>query len=167
MFAVRQKQGHTNFCLASPPVPATPILQLEECCTHNSSATLSWKQPPLSTVPAEGYILELDDGNGGQFRVSREPTTSYPEPGTPSEDPPASPPLLGTDSPGEPVCRSPEICFLLAPSEMYEEVPERKLPSPSERRHSHAAGSGARIQTPTPPFSCVAVPVSHLTCKWG
>ncbi|XP_070099001.1 E3 ubiquitin-protein ligase TRIM9 isoform X9 [Equus caballus] len=53
---------------ASPPVPATPILQLEECCTHNSSATLSWKQPPLSTVPAEGYILELDDGNGGQFR---------------------------------------------------------------------------------------------------
>ncbi|XP_037011697.1 E3 ubiquitin-protein ligase TRIM9 isoform X2 [Artibeus jamaicensis] len=49
-------------------VPATPILQLEECCTHNNSATLSWKQPPLSTVPAEGYILELDDGNGGQFR---------------------------------------------------------------------------------------------------
>ncbi|XP_059229167.1 E3 ubiquitin-protein ligase TRIM9 isoform X7 [Mustela nigripes] len=53
---------------ASSPVPATPILQLEECCTHNNSATLSWKQPPLSTVPAEGYILELDDGNGGQFR---------------------------------------------------------------------------------------------------
>nr|XP_019581242.1 PREDICTED: E3 ubiquitin-protein ligase TRIM9 isoform X5 [Rhinolophus sinicus] len=53
---------------ASSPVPATPILQLEECCTHNNSATLSWKQPPLSMVPAEGYILELDDGNGGQFR---------------------------------------------------------------------------------------------------
>ncbi|XP_062944653.1 E3 ubiquitin-protein ligase TRIM9 isoform X15 [Cynocephalus volans] len=53
---------------ASSPVPAIPILQLEECCTHNNSATLSWKQPPLSTVPAEGYILELDDGNGGQFR---------------------------------------------------------------------------------------------------
>lgn len=45
------------------------MLQLEECCTHNNSATLSWKQPPLSTVQAEGYILELDDGNGGQFRV--------------------------------------------------------------------------------------------------
>ncbi|KAF6352675.1 tripartite motif containing 9 [Rhinolophus ferrumequinum] len=53
---------------ASSPVPAIPILQLEECCTHNNSATLSWKQPPLSMVPAEGYILELDDGNGGQFR---------------------------------------------------------------------------------------------------
>ncbi|XP_078515861.1 E3 ubiquitin-protein ligase TRIM9 isoform X2 [Lissotriton helveticus] len=49
-------------------VPAAPILQLEECCTHNNSATLSWKQPPLSMVQVEGYILELDDGNGGQFR---------------------------------------------------------------------------------------------------
>lgn len=71
---VNRSQGYTNFCLASSPVPATPILQLEECCTHNNSATLSWKQPPLSMVPAEGYILELDDGNGGQFRVSREST---------------------------------------------------------------------------------------------
>ncbi|XP_028934962.1 E3 ubiquitin-protein ligase TRIM9 isoform X4 [Ornithorhynchus anatinus] len=53
---------------ASSPVPAPPILQLEECCTQNNSATLSWKQPPLSAVLAEGYILELDDGNGGQFR---------------------------------------------------------------------------------------------------
>ncbi|XP_040189534.1 E3 ubiquitin-protein ligase TRIM9 isoform X5 [Rana temporaria] len=49
-------------------VPAPPMLQLEECCTHNNSATLSWKQPPMSMVQAEGYILELDDGNGGQFR---------------------------------------------------------------------------------------------------
>nr|XP_033808884.1 E3 ubiquitin-protein ligase TRIM9 isoform X1 [Geotrypetes seraphini] len=49
-------------------VPAPPILQLEECCTDNNSATLSWKQPPLSAVLVEGYILELDDGNGGQFR---------------------------------------------------------------------------------------------------
>ncbi|XP_035465709.2 E3 ubiquitin-protein ligase TRIM9 isoform X3 [Scophthalmus maximus] len=49
-------------------VPAAPMLQLEECCTQNNSATLSWKQPPLSTVAVEGYILELDDGNGGPFR---------------------------------------------------------------------------------------------------
>ncbi|XP_060132975.1 E3 ubiquitin-protein ligase TRIM9 isoform X18 [Zootoca vivipara] len=53
---------------ASSPVPAPPILQLEECCTQNNSATLSWKQPPLSVVQVDGYILELDDGNGGQFR---------------------------------------------------------------------------------------------------
>ncbi|XP_077092608.1 E3 ubiquitin-protein ligase TRIM9 isoform X2 [Siphateles boraxobius] len=49
-------------------VPAAPILQLEECCTQTNSATLSWKQPPLSTIAVEGYILELDDGTGGQFR---------------------------------------------------------------------------------------------------
>ncbi|XP_063804485.1 E3 ubiquitin-protein ligase TRIM9 isoform X3 [Pseudophryne corroboree] len=49
-------------------VPAPPMLQMEECCTHNNSATLSWKQPQMSMVQAEGYILELDDGNGGQFR---------------------------------------------------------------------------------------------------
>lgn len=47
------------------------MLQLEECCTQNNSATLSWKQPPLSTIAVDGYILELDDGNGGPFRVSR------------------------------------------------------------------------------------------------
>ncbi|XP_029819478.1 E3 ubiquitin-protein ligase TRIM9 [Manacus vitellinus] len=67
-------------------VPAPPILQLEECCTHNNSATLSWKQPPLSTVQVEGYILELDDGNGGQFRSyyldtqSEEQTLPFPVP---------------------------------------------------------------------------------------
>ncbi|TWW54728.1 E3 ubiquitin-protein ligase TRIM9, partial [Takifugu flavidus] len=48
--------------------PAAPMLQLEECCTQNNSATLSWKQPPLSTIAVDGYILELDDGNGGPFR---------------------------------------------------------------------------------------------------
>ncbi|XP_068435870.1 E3 ubiquitin-protein ligase TRIM9 isoform X3 [Clinocottus analis] len=49
-------------------VPAAPMLQLEECCTQNNSATLSWKQPPLSTIAVDGYILELDDGNMGLFR---------------------------------------------------------------------------------------------------
>ncbi|XP_041809689.1 E3 ubiquitin-protein ligase TRIM9 isoform X5 [Chelmon rostratus] len=49
-------------------VPAAPMLQLEECCTQNNSATLSWKQPPLSTIAVDGYILELDDGTGGPFR---------------------------------------------------------------------------------------------------
>ncbi|XP_054469958.1 E3 ubiquitin-protein ligase TRIM9 isoform X2 [Anoplopoma fimbria] len=49
-------------------IPAAPMLQLEECCTQNNSATLSWKQPPLSTIAVEGYILELDDGNMGPFR---------------------------------------------------------------------------------------------------
>ncbi|XP_061651584.1 E3 ubiquitin-protein ligase TRIM9 isoform X5 [Phyllopteryx taeniolatus] len=49
-------------------VPSAPMLQLEECCTENNSGTLSWKQPPLSTIAVDGYILELDDGDGGHFR---------------------------------------------------------------------------------------------------
>ncbi|KAG9336727.1 hypothetical protein JZ751_003075 [Albula glossodonta] len=65
-------------------VPAAPMLQLEECCTQNNSATLSWKQPPLSTIAVDGYILELDDGNGGQFRV-----------GVPGQGGPLTPCMLG------------------------------------------------------------------------
>ncbi|XP_060132924.1 E3 ubiquitin-protein ligase TRIM9 isoform X16 [Zootoca vivipara] len=57
-----------DFMQMKGKLPAPPILQLEECCTQNNSATLSWKQPPLSVVQVDGYILELDDGNGGQFR---------------------------------------------------------------------------------------------------
>ncbi|XP_067839821.1 E3 ubiquitin-protein ligase TRIM9 isoform X5 [Heptranchias perlo] len=49
-------------------MPPVPILQLEKCCTHNNNATLAWKSPPLNQTQIEGYILELDDGNGGQFQ---------------------------------------------------------------------------------------------------
>ncbi|XP_053830050.1 tripartite motif-containing protein 67 isoform X10 [Vidua macroura] len=49
-------------------VPPVPLLQLEKCCTRNNSVTLAWRMPPLSHNPVEGYILELDDGDGGQFR---------------------------------------------------------------------------------------------------
>uniref|UniRef100_A0A3Q3GI60 Tripartite motif containing 67 n=1 Tax=Labrus bergylta TaxID=56723 RepID=A0A3Q3GI60_9LABR len=53
---------------AGPGVPAAPLLQLEKCCTRDNSATLAWRvnAPPSSAI--EGYILELDDGNGGQYR---------------------------------------------------------------------------------------------------
>lgn len=55
------------------PVPVTvppgPLLQLEKCCTHNNSVTLAWRMPPFTHSPVDGYILELDDGDGGQFRV--------------------------------------------------------------------------------------------------
>ncbi|XP_039605882.1 E3 ubiquitin-protein ligase TRIM9 [Polypterus senegalus] len=47
-------------------VPPAPVLQLEECCTRNNSATLAWKIPAFSQ--SDGFILELDDGNGGQYR---------------------------------------------------------------------------------------------------
>ncbi|XP_032539426.1 tripartite motif-containing protein 67 isoform X3 [Chiroxiphia lanceolata] len=49
-------------------LPPVPLLQLEKCCTRNNSVTLAWRMPPLSHNPVEGYILELDDGDGGQFR---------------------------------------------------------------------------------------------------
>uniref|UniRef100_A0A3B5B5Q7 Tripartite motif containing 67 n=1 Tax=Stegastes partitus TaxID=144197 RepID=A0A3B5B5Q7_9TELE len=47
---------------------AAPLLQLEKCCTRNNSATLAWRVTVPTGSPIEGYILELDDGNGGQYR---------------------------------------------------------------------------------------------------
>ncbi|XP_056437336.1 E3 ubiquitin-protein ligase TRIM9 isoform X1 [Gadus chalcogrammus] len=53
---------------SSPSVPAAPLLQLEKCCTRNNSATLAWRVTAPTGSPIEGYVLELDDGNGGQYR---------------------------------------------------------------------------------------------------
>lgn len=63
-----------GFCVLTRMIPVTvppvPLLQLEKCCTRNNSVTLAWRTPPFTHSPADGYILELDDGDGGQFRVS-------------------------------------------------------------------------------------------------
>nr|XP_021504517.1 tripartite motif-containing protein 67 isoform X4 [Meriones unguiculatus] len=53
---------------SSSLLPPVPLLQLEKCCTRNNSVTLAWRTPPFTHSPADGYILELDDGDGGQFR---------------------------------------------------------------------------------------------------
>ncbi|AWP20344.1 putative tripartite motif-containing protein 67-like [Scophthalmus maximus] len=53
---------------SGPSVPPAPLLQLEKCCTRNNSATLAWRVAAPAGSPIEGYILELDDGNGGQYR---------------------------------------------------------------------------------------------------
>ncbi|XP_077408553.1 tripartite motif-containing protein 67 isoform X3 [Vanacampus margaritifer] len=53
---------------SGPPVPPAPLLQLEKCCSGNNSATLAWRVAAAQAAPIEGYILELDDGNGGQYR---------------------------------------------------------------------------------------------------
>ncbi|KAK2531481.1 Trim67 [Columba guinea] len=64
-----QRMMEMAFTLATiPEVPPVPLLQLEKCCTRNNSVTLAWRMPPLTHNPVEGYILELDDGDGGQFR---------------------------------------------------------------------------------------------------
>lgn len=48
--------------------PKAPSIIPEECSAENNSVTLAWQPPRTSYV--EGYVLELDDGNGGDFRVS-------------------------------------------------------------------------------------------------
>lgn len=53
-----------NFIQTKPPV--APMIIPEECNAENNSVTVAWQPPSLSHV--EGYVLELDDGNGGDFR---------------------------------------------------------------------------------------------------
>ncbi|KAF6210310.1 hypothetical protein GE061_013414 [Apolygus lucorum] len=53
-----------NFIQMKPP--SAPIIIPEECSAENNSVTVAWQPPPTSYV--EGYVLELDDGNGGEFR---------------------------------------------------------------------------------------------------
>ncbi|XP_018120716.1 tripartite motif-containing protein 67 isoform X1 [Xenopus laevis] len=55
-------------CKVPITVPPVPLLQLEKCCTRNNSVTLAWRMPPFTHNPVDGYILELDDGDGGPFR---------------------------------------------------------------------------------------------------
>lgn len=40
----------------------------EDCSAENNSVTVAWQAPSHSFI--EGYVLELDDGSGGEFRVS-------------------------------------------------------------------------------------------------
>ncbi|CAB3385338.1 Hypothetical predicted protein [Cloeon dipterum] len=49
-----------------PAAPAAPTIIPEECSAENNSVTVAWQPPPTSYV--EGYVLELDDGCGGDFR---------------------------------------------------------------------------------------------------
>nr|CAD7424758.1 unnamed protein product [Timema monikensis] len=53
-----------NFIQMKPP--CAPAVIPEECSAENNSVTIAWQPPPTSYV--EGYVLELDDGNGGEFR---------------------------------------------------------------------------------------------------
>ncbi|KDR08341.1 hypothetical protein L798_01298, partial [Zootermopsis nevadensis] len=53
-----------NFIQMKPP--NAPAVIPEECSAENNSVTVAWQPPPTSYV--EGYVLELDDGSGGEFR---------------------------------------------------------------------------------------------------
>lgn len=56
------------FTAVSPTAPGQPFIIPEECSAENNSVTIAWQPYPSSVV--EAYTLELDDGNGGDFRVS-------------------------------------------------------------------------------------------------
>ena len=54
------------FCL-DYTAPGPAMIIPEECSAENNSVTIAWQPPPTSFV--EGYVLEIDDGAGGPFRV--------------------------------------------------------------------------------------------------
>ncbi|XP_002065564.3 E3 ubiquitin-protein ligase TRIM9 isoform X1 [Drosophila willistoni] len=49
-----------------PAAPLTPTIIPSDCSAENNSVTVAWQPPNHSFI--EGYVLELDDGNGGEFR---------------------------------------------------------------------------------------------------
>ncbi|XP_076311736.1 E3 ubiquitin-protein ligase TRIM9-like [Tachypleus tridentatus] len=53
-----------TFSQRKPPAP--PEMIPEECVAENNSVTIAWLSQPTSFV--EGYVLQLDDGNHGDFR---------------------------------------------------------------------------------------------------
>lgn len=59
---------HGMFDLLTSSAPGRPCIIPEECSCQNNSVTIAWT-PYLGGV-VEAYTLELDDGNGGDFRVS-------------------------------------------------------------------------------------------------
>ena len=69
---IKKKQKVINNCnvliLSCYSAPGKPCIIPEDCSAENNSVTIAW-QPHLGNV-AESYSLELDDGSGGDFRVS-------------------------------------------------------------------------------------------------
>uniref|UniRef100_A0A1A9ZPX3 E3 ubiquitin-protein ligase TRIM9 n=1 Tax=Glossina pallidipes TaxID=7398 RepID=A0A1A9ZPX3_GLOPL len=55
-----------NFAYMTAKAPLPPAIIPEDCSAENNSVTVAWQAPSHSFV--EGYVLELDDGSGGEFR---------------------------------------------------------------------------------------------------
>lgn len=67
MFSHRTELCANRISLHST-VPLAPQMIPEDCSAENNSVTVAWQAPNHSFV--QGYVLELDDGSGGEFRVS-------------------------------------------------------------------------------------------------
>lgn len=50
-------------------------MAVEACAARGCSCTLAWRAPAQPHA-VRGYVLELDDGLGGPFRVSKFTNTS-------------------------------------------------------------------------------------------
>lgn len=65
---MKPSEGEDRYPTAAP---GAPLLVPKECSAENNSVTIAW-QPPLGYgqrgPSIEGYLLELDDGCGGEFR---------------------------------------------------------------------------------------------------
>lgn len=68
-FAILTKHFGSFILICIWNVEATiPTIIHEECSAVNNSVTVAWKASnPLSN---DGYVLEMDDGSRGEFRVS-------------------------------------------------------------------------------------------------
>ncbi|XP_035773274.1 E3 ubiquitin-protein ligase TRIM9-like isoform X2 [Anopheles albimanus] len=55
-----------NLTFIQMKLPLAPIIIPEDCSAENNSVTVAWQAPGHSFV--QGYVLELDDGSGGEFR---------------------------------------------------------------------------------------------------
>uniref|UniRef100_A0A336MBB9 CSON013197 protein n=1 Tax=Culicoides sonorensis TaxID=179676 RepID=A0A336MBB9_CULSO len=49
-------------------LPLAPQIIPDECSAENNSVTVAWQAPSSSHSFVQGYVLELDDGSGGEFR---------------------------------------------------------------------------------------------------
>lgn len=75
---------HVSYSLESSPMavcfvilaPGHPSFIPERCSAENNTVTLVWS--PYADSLVDAYVLEIDDGAGGNFRVSQRALQQHP-----------------------------------------------------------------------------------------